>query len=94
MAEVKKTSWFAIPIGDRLIARPIVKKEYGGLELPDDAIEPPVRAQVLWVGPDCKVEPGDVVLFNKLAAVSFELNEENLIVMREPDAYAVIKQID
>jgi chaperonin GroES len=37
----------------------------GGIIIPDDAREKPRQAEVLAVGPEATVKPGDVVLFNR-----------------------------
>lgn len=85
------------PLDDRVLVRPIedagVTK--GGIHLPDNAKEKPVKGVVISVGPGKKGERGeripisvkkdDVVIYSKYAGTDIKVEDENLILLREAD---------
>lgn len=85
------------PIGDRVVVRrlPVEDVTKGGIIIPDTAKEKPQQGEVIAVGPGKKdytmnVKKGDRVLFGKYAGQEFELNGDELLVMREDDILAVL----
>ncbi len=85
------------PIGDRVVIRrlPVEEVTKGGIIIPDTAKEKPQQGEVIAVGPGKKdhtmlVKKGDRVLFGKYAGQEFELNGEELLVMREDDILVVL----
>lgn len=92
-----------VPIRDRVV----IKREEaegvskGGIILPDQAKEPPVRGKVLAVGLGKKLDngerapmdvtEGDRVLFNRYSGSEVELDGEKYLVMSEEEILAVIK---
>ncbi|MDD3762449.1 MAG: co-chaperone GroES [Nevskiales bacterium] len=89
------------PLHDRVIVKRIEeeKKSAGGIIIPDNAAEKPVRGEVIAVGSGKKTEDGktvpmdvkkgDVVLFGKYSGSEVKVDGEELLVMREDDIMAV-----
>ena len=89
------------PLHDRVIVKRLEeeKKSAGGIIIPDQAAEKPVRGEVLAVGtgkrgddgkviaPDVKV--GDTVLFGKYSGSEVKVDGKEYVVMREDDIVAV-----
>jgi chaperonin GroES len=90
------------PLGDRVIVKPKAPAEVtkGGIILPDTAQEKPMEGEIIAVGNgktddtgkkiamDLKV--GDKVLYGKYSGTEVKLNDEEYLIMRESDVYAVI----
>ncbi len=90
------------PLGDRVIVKPKAPEEVtkGGIILPDTAQEKPMEGEIIAVGSgktddagkkvamDLKV--GDKVLYGKYSGTEVKLNDEEFLIMRESDVYAVI----
>ena len=89
------------PLHDRVIVKRLEeeKKSAGGIIIPDQAAEKPVRGQVLAVGPGKKsddgktiamdVKAGDTVLFGKYSGSEVRIEGTDYLVMREDDILAV-----
>ncbi|MEW6167689.1 MAG: co-chaperone GroES [Pseudomonadota bacterium] len=89
------------PLHDRVIVKRLEeeKKSAGGIIIPDNAAEKPVRGEVLAVGPGKKgddgkliameVKKGDIVLFGKYSGSEVKVEGEDILVMREDDIMAV-----
>ncbi len=89
------------PLHDRVIVKRLEeeKKSAGGIIIPDNAAEKPVRGEILAVGPGKKgddgkliamdVKKGDVVLFGKYSGSEVKVDGEEVLVMREDDIMAV-----
>ncbi len=90
------------PLHDRIIVKrlPEEEKTTGGIIIPDTAKEKPLRGKVLSIGQGRKndegkclpldVKTGDEVLFGKYAGTEFNMNGEELLMMREEDIYGVL----
>lgn len=90
------------PLGDRVIVKPKAPEEVtkGGIILPDTAQEKPMEGEIIAVGNgktddsgkkvamDLKI--GDKVLYGKYSGTEVKLNDEEFLIMRESDVYAVI----
>ena len=90
------------PLGDRVIVKPKAPAEVtkGGIILPDTAQEKPMEGEIVAIGNgksddngkriamDLKV--GDKVLYGKYSGTEVKINEEEDLIMRESDVYAVI----
>ena len=99
-----KTATKLVPLGDRVVLRPREKEEVtkSGIVLPDTAREKPQEAEVIAVGPgrvldngnrvDMELKVGQIVLFAKYAGTEFKLEEEELLIVREPDVLAVVSE--
>jgi chaperonin GroES len=89
------------PLHDRVIVKRLEeeKKSAGGIIIPDNAAEKPVRGKVIAVGPgkrgdDGKLQPmdvkeGDTVLFGKYSGSEVKVDGDELVVMREDDIMGV-----
>jgi len=92
------------PLHDRVVVRRIEaeEKSAGGIIIPDTAKEKPMEGEVVAVGPGArdetgKVQPldvkaGDRVLFGKWSGTEVKLDNEDLIIMKEPDIMGIIEQ--
>lgn len=89
------------PLHDRVIVKRLEeeKKSAGGIIIPDNAAEKPVKGEILAVGPGKKddngknialdLKVGDTVLFGKYSGSEVRVDGEDLLVMREDDVIAV-----
>ncbi|MDP3859301.1 MAG: co-chaperone GroES [Stagnimonas sp.] len=89
------------PLHDRVIVKRLEeeKKSAGGIIIPDQAAEKPVRGEVIAVGPGKKddngknitldVKAGDIVLFGKYRGSEVKVEGQDYLVMREDDIVAV-----
>lgn len=92
------------PLHDRVIIKRLDQesKTASGIIIPDAAAEKPDQGEVLAVGPGKRdeagklnaldVKVGDRVLFGKYAGQTVEVDNEELIVMREDDIMAVVQK--
>jgi chaperonin GroES len=99
-----KTATKLVPLGDRVVLRPREKEEVtkSGIVLPDTAREKPQEADVVAVGPgrvldngnrvEMELKVGQIVLFAKYAGTEFKLDEEEYLIVREPDVLAVVSE--
>ncbi|MEJ7654973.1 MAG: co-chaperone GroES [Chloroflexia bacterium] len=90
------------PLGDRIVVRPQEREEQtkSGIFLPDTAKEKPQTGVVLSVGAGkvldtgerqaMEVEEGSIVLFAKYAGTEFELDGEDVLILRESDVLGII----
>lgn len=89
------------PLYDRvLLKRIVVTESKGGIILPDNAVQPTCKAEVIEVGPGhfengqlypLTVEPGQTVLIGKYSGTEVEVDDEKLIILPEQDILAIIK---
>lgn len=105
-AKKKKKSTGSVklqPLGDRVV---IEREEAettttGGIVLPDSAKDKPARGTVISIGDgkllddgsrgELQVKSGDRVIFSSYAGDSFQINDRELLLMREDDILAVIE---
>ena len=92
------------PLHDRVIVKRLEeeKKSAGGIIIPDNAAEKPVKGEILAVGPGKKdesgknialdVKVGDIVLFGKYSGSEVKVDGEDMLVMREDDVIAVFSK--
>ncbi len=92
------------PLGNRVVIEPIEQEEItaGGIVLPETAKEKPQRGIVLAAGPGDRndkgarialdVSEGDTVLFAKYAGTEFKLDGKKLLILRESDLLAIVKE--
>jgi chaperonin GroES len=93
-----------VPLGDRVVLRPKQKEEVtkSGIVLPDTAREKPQEGEVIAVGPgrvldngqrlDMELKVGQTVLYAKYAGTEFKLEDEEYLIVREPDVLAVVSE--
>jgi chaperonin GroES len=92
------------PLGDRIVIRRFEadEKTAGGIILPDSAKNKPQKGKVVAIGPGkmlkdgsrrpLQVKEGDTVLFTNWAGDEFKQSHgDNILLMREEDVLAVIK---
>ncbi len=92
------------PLHDRVIVKRLEeeKKSAGGIIIPDQAAEKPLKAEVVAVGPgkitdDGKrqapdVKAGDTVLIGKYSGTEVKVDGADLVVLREDDIMAVFSK--
>jgi chaperonin GroES len=93
-----------VPLGDRVVVRPKQKEEVtkSGIVLPGTAQEKPQEGEVIAVGPgrvldngtrlNVELKVGQTVLYSKYAGTEFKVEDEELLILREPDVLAVLTQ--
>ena len=91
------------PLHDRVIVRRVEEEKMssGGIVIPDNAAEKPIRGEILAVGNGkildngeqraLDVKTGDKVLFGKYSGTEVKVDDEELLVMREDDIMAIIE---
>jgi len=91
------------PLHDRVIVRRVEEEKMsaGGIVIPDNVAEKPIRGEVLSVGKGkildngeqrgLDVKAGDNVLFGKYSGTEVKVDDEELLVMREDDIMAIIE---
>lgn len=91
------------PLHDRVVIRRLEEehKSAGGIVIPDNAKEKPIRGIVAAVGSgkildngDIRapaVKKGDVVLFGKYSGTEIKIDGTEYVVMREDDIIGIIK---
>ena len=91
------------PLHDRVIVRRVEEEKMssGGIVIPDNAAEKPIRGEVIAVGNGkildngeqraLDVKAGDKVLFGKYSGTEVKVDDEELLVMREDDIMAIIE---
>ncbi|MGA2667325.1 MAG: co-chaperone GroES [Ignavibacteria bacterium] len=91
------------PLGDRVVVKPKEPEEVtkGGIILPDTAKEKPMEGEIVAVGAgriaddgkkiNMELKVGDKVLYGKYSGTEIKINDEEYLIMRESDVYAIIK---
>ncbi|MCA9174155.1 MAG: co-chaperone GroES [Planctomycetales bacterium] len=91
------------PLNERVVVERAASEDVtaGGIVLPDSAKDKPARGTVLAVGPgrmlddgtrsELQVKVGDSVLFSSYAGEQFEVDDQELLLMREDDILAVLE---
>ncbi len=89
------------PLGDRVIVKPKAPEEVtkGGIILPDTAQEKPMEGEIVAVGKGkvaddgklivMELKTGDKVLYGKYSGSEIKINEQEYLIMRESDVYAI-----
>lgn len=92
------------PLHDRIVVRRMEEERTtaGGIVIPDNAAEKPMRGAVVAVGPGnilkngdvraLAVKIGDVVLFGKYSGTEVKIDGQEFVVMREDDVMGVIEK--
>ena len=85
------------PLADRVIVEPAAAEEKtaGGIIIPDTAKEKPQKGIIVAVGNGKKDEPmtvkvGDKVLYGKYAGTEIVIGDNDYLIMKESDIFAVI----
>lgn len=90
------------PLSDRVVVKPVEQEEkvQGGIIIPDTAKEKPQQGKVVAVGPGkvaesgqkvaMEVKEGDMVLYGKYSGTEVTVDNEEYLIMRESDIFAII----
>ena len=90
------------PLGDRVLIEVLEAEEMskGGIVLPDSAKEKPQQGKVVAVGKGkvsdegktiaLQVKEGDLVLYGKYSGTELNLDEKNLLMLREEDILGIV----
>ena len=91
------------PLHDRVVVKRMEEERTspGGIVIPDNATEKPIRGEVIAVGNGkildngdkrpLDVKEGDNILFGKYSGTEVKVDGDELVVMREDDIMAVIE---
>lgn len=89
------------PIANKIIIKKIEveEKSIGGIILPDSAKDESFIAEVLAIGPDIlndekkkdQIKVGDKVVYSKFGLNTVKLDDEEYIICKLDDLYAVIE---
>jgi len=102
-ATKKKSKVKLQPLGDRVVIKREESEETtsGGILLPDSAKDKPARGEVISVGNgrllddgsrgELQVKVGDRVIFTSYGGETLNLDDVELLLMREDDILAVIE---
>ncbi len=99
MATVTKTKLKIFPLAERVAIRPTeeTQERRGGLYIPDTAKEKPIQGEVIAVGPGrmekgqrvpMELNVGDRVVYGKYTGSLVELEEEEIVLIKESDVIA------
>ncbi len=99
MATATKSKTRIHPLADRVAIRPLEDTEEmkGGLYIPDTAKEKPIQGEVIAVGPGgmekgervpMELKVGDRVVYGKYTGSQVELEDEEIILIKEADVIA------
>lgn len=90
------------PLGDRVVVERDSSEEItsGGIVLPDSAQDKPARGRIVSVGDgkllddgsrsELQVKVGDRIIFTSYAGEGFQVNDDELLLMREDDILAIV----
>jgi len=91
------------PLGDRVIVRPIEKKDEvrGGLIIPDTAKEKPQEGEIIAagkgkIGEDGKLIPmdvkaGDKILYGKYSGTEVKMDGQEFLIMHQDDILGIVE---
>jgi len=90
------------PLADRVLVKPAAAEEKtkSGIIIPDTAKEKPMQGEIIAVGQGkltedgkliaMQVKVGDTVLYGKYSGTEITLDENEYLIMRESDIFAII----
>ncbi len=90
------------PLADRVVIRPLEETETmrGGLYIPDTAKEKPQQGEIIAVGPGrfekgeripMELKVGQRVLYGKYSGTEVNVDDSELLIIKEADVLAVIE---
>ncbi len=103
MVEATLTKVKIQPLGDRLLVKPLDKKEEkkGSIIIPDTAKEKPQEGKIIAAGKgkiteEGKLLPmdvavGDKVLYGKYSGTEIKLDDEDHLIMHQEDILGILK---
>lgn len=85
------------PVGDRVLIRPdkAEEKTKSGIIIPATLADPPMRGEVIAVGPGVDgnmmtVQKGDYVLYGRYSGQEIEYNEKKYVIMHENEVLIIV----
>ena len=90
------------PVGDKILVEILEAEEKtkGGIILPDTAQEKPMEGEIVAVGAGkiaddgkkiiMELKVGDKVLYGKYSGSEIKVDDQEYLIMRENDIYAII----
>ena len=103
MATATKAKTKLVPLGDRLVIKPVVQEEVlaSGLVIPDTAKEKPQQVEVIAAGPGriddngkripLDVNAGERVLYAKYSGQEIKIDQQEYIVLSERDVLCKVE---
>lgn len=103
MPTATKSKTKLVPLGDRLVIKPVIQEEVlaSGLVIPDTAKEKPQQGNVIAAGPGrvddngkripLDVKAGDRVLYAKYSGQEIKIDQEEYIVLSERDVLCKVE---
>jgi chaperonin GroES len=99
MSSATKTKLKIFPLADRVAIQPAEETSSmrGGLYIPDTAKEKPIQGDIIAVGPGrlekgqrvpMELKVGDRVIYGKYTGSQVELEDEEIILIKETDVIA------
>ena len=83
------------PLYDRVVIKRVDEEEttVGGIIIPETAKEKPIQGIIKMTGAEAKgVKAGQRVLFGKYAGTEIEIDQEELLIMREEDIIGIVHE--
>lgn len=80
------------PLADRVVVLPLEaeSKTQGGIFIPDQAKEKPVKGKVVAIGTNIEeLKLGDIVIHGKYSGTEIEIEGIKHLIMREAEVFAV-----
>jgi len=91
-------------LGDRVLIKPILENDVtpGGIIIPDVAKEVPVMGNVVAVGPGrvqedgsyrkLEIDAGDRAIYGKYSGTKIMIQDEEYLIVREPEIFAIVEK--
>ena len=89
-----------IPVGDRVVIRPIdiEEKSVGGIIIPEMAKEKPSIGVIVRLGQDVDIEfepkKGDMVVYNKFASTEINTGREKLLTTAPENVISILVEVE
>ena len=102
MVEATLTKVKLLPLGDRVLVKPLEQKETkkGGIIIPDTAKEKPQEGEVIAAGKGkydengkllpMEVKKGDKILYGKYSGTEIKMDEQEYLNMHQDDILGLI----
>ena len=92
------------PLGDRVAIKALPQEDrtIGGIIIPDNVKEKPMKGEVVAVGKGMRndsgqvipteLQVGDIVLYGKWGGTEVKLGDQTIMIMKESDILAILKK--
>ena len=103
MAEATLSKVKILPLGDRVLVKPVEQKETkrGGIIIPDTAKEKPQEGEIVAVGKGkmtdegklipMEVKAGDRILYGKYSGNEIKIDDIEHLIMHQDDILGILK---